>query len=319
LAPPGGAPLALLCADFNGTSISSGSLYMISFSKLGNYGRLGNQLFQYAFLRSSAKRLNTKFYCPKWDGDEIFELRDDLERATSASGIINYYDPGKQAGFAYKAMQITDNTEIQGFFQSEKYYSDKQLVRKWYTFNPAIVEHVGKHYSTEYLQDVVSLSLRIDTDYANTREYFPQPSISYFETALRFVNMKSPLLVFSDRPDLAVDFFKPLGNRDIRFVSNLDAARQLYLMTQCKSNIIINSTFAWWGAWLNSRPGRTIITPKEWCRPGVPNGIDDIICNDWLQIRSTIPIWDNFQLWRLRHPISTFERMRARKGRTKAV
>jgi hypothetical protein len=55
---------------------------MISFPKLGNYGRLGNQLFQYAFLRSSARRLGVQFHCPKWDGGDIFDL-DDLGRCGS--------------------------------------------------------------------------------------------------------------------------------------------------------------------------------------------------------------------------------------------
>ena len=50
---------------------------MLSFSKLGNYGRLGNQLFQYAFLRMTARRLGTQFFCPKWDGDDIFNLNDE--------------------------------------------------------------------------------------------------------------------------------------------------------------------------------------------------------------------------------------------------
>ena len=107
---------------------------MISFSKLGNYGRLGNQLFQYAFIRTTAARLRTQFYCPKWDGDDFFSLHDTDERATVSSGITNSFDPGEQAGFIAEALEVDDNTEIQGFFQSEKYYPDNEVVRDWYTF-----------------------------------------------------------------------------------------------------------------------------------------------------------------------------------------
>lgn len=286
---------------------------MISFPKLGNYGRLGNQLFQYAFLRTSAARLGTRFYCPQWDGDAIFDLCDGHMRSASSSGIKKYFDPDPQAGFATAALAISDNTEIQGFFQSEKYYSDREEVRNWYTFKSEVKMPVDKLYSREYLRDVVSLSLRIDSDYANTREYFPLASISYYQEALGKLEGEAPLLIFADRPDLAKEFFEPLGRRDMRFVNDLGAAEQLYLMTQCRANVIINSTFAWWGAWLNRRPDKTIVAPMEWCRPGVPNAISDILCDDWVKVRSTIPLWDHFQLWRLRHPLATLRRVQAKR------
>lgn len=291
---------------------------MISFSKIGNYGRLGNQLFQYAFLRTSAARLGTRFYCPKWDGDDIFDLRDGEERAAMLSGITKHFDQGPQVGFTADALKITDHTEIQGFFQSEKFYPDKDIVRDWFDFKPAVKDAALRSYSDAYLGEAVSLSLRIDSDYANTREYFPLAPISYYRDALSKLPGKPSLLVFADRPDLAGEFFRPLGAQEIRFVTDLGAAEQLYLMTRCRANVIINSTFAWWGAWLNRRSDRTIVCPDEWCRPGVPNSISGILCDDWVRARATIPLWDNFQVWRLRHPIATIKRVqtRLRQGRS---
>ncbi len=67
----------------------------------------------------------------------------------------------------------------------------------------------------------------------------------------------------------------------MRFATELSAAEQLYLMTQCRANVIINSTFAWWGAWLNRRPDRTVVCPEGRCCPGVPNAIRQILCDDW--------------------------------------
>ena len=94
---------------------------MISFPTLGQRGRLGNQLFQYAFTRITAQRLRTRFYCPHWDGDDIFYLQDEDERADSPAGITKYYNPEPQNGFTPEALSVTDNTEVDGFFQSEKY------------------------------------------------------------------------------------------------------------------------------------------------------------------------------------------------------
>ena len=291
---------------------------MISFSKLGHYGRLGNQLFQYAFLRTAAARLGTEFYCPKWDGDNIFDLDDTETRAKIPTGITRIFDQGPQAGFTIEALSIGNHTEIQGHFQSEKYYPNRETVLDWYAFKDEIKSAIARAYPAAYMQDVVSLSLRIDTDYANTREYFPLCPISYYQKALEMLGGRPPLLVFADRPDLAKEFFSPLAKQEMRFVTDLGAAEQLFLMTQCRANVIINSTFSWWGAWLNRNPDKAVISPSDWCRPGVPNGNRDTLCNDWVKLRSTIPIWDNFQVWRLRHPLATLKRVQSRVLRRRA-
>ena len=285
---------------------------MISFSKLGNYGRLGNQLFQYAFLRVTARRIGTQFYCPEWDGDNIFVLNDDLERATTCSGITNYFDADPQAGYLPSAMGIIDNTEIRGFFQSERYYNDKNLVRDWYTFKPEISIKVEKLYGEILENDCISISLRLDADYNNTREYFPLYPISYYEDAIEIIQPKGNILVFADRPDLARKFLKGKVAHKMIFVDNLTAPEQLYLMTLCRANTITNSTFSWWGAWLNRRADKRVIAPATWCRPGVPNPVDDILCDDWIKLRCTRPIFDHFQVWRIRHMRETISRLTKR-------
>jgi hypothetical protein len=285
---------------------------MISFSKLGNYGRLGNQLFQYAFLRLTARRLSTQFFCPKWDGDDIFNLQDEAERASAPVGILHHFDPHPQAGFTPDALSIGDHTEIQGFFQSEKYYPDKQLVRDWYTFRNEIVTEVEQLYGEILKQDCVSFSLRIDIDYGNTREYFPLYPLSYYKKSLSVINPRGYILVFADRPDLAREFFSALKGYNLIFVDNLNGPQQLYLMTRCRANVITNSTFACWGAWLNSHPERIVVAPTSWCRPGVPNPVADILCDDWVKISGTIPLFDHFQVWRMRHPGATANRILSR-------
>src|SRR5258708_16889936 len=126
----------------DGLILTSIEREMISFSKLGNYGRLGNQLFQYAFLRVTAERLRTTFFCPAWEGDQIFDLRDEAIRADAPRGILHSFDPAPQGGFFAPSLAIADNTEIQGFFQSDKYYPDKTLVKSCYSFRPEIVGYV---------------------------------------------------------------------------------------------------------------------------------------------------------------------------------
>ena len=282
---------------------------MISFSKLGNYGRLGNQLFQYAFLRSTALRLNTKFYCPKWDGDDIFLLGDSSVRVKKSDNIEHFFDSDPNAGYTESVDEIKDSIEIQGFFQSEKYYPNKQLVRHWYTFKPEIVNVVMAKYNTILHQDCISFSLRLDSDYNSTREYFPLYPLSYYKKSLAVVKPQKYVLVFADRLDLARTFLKPLKGIEFIFVDNLNASEQLYLMTLCRANVITNSTFSWWGAWLNNHPNKLVVCPSAWTRIGVSKPIIDILCDDWVKLVGTHVIFDHFQIWRIRHPIATIKRI----------
>lgn len=284
---------------------------MLTFTKLGNYGRLGNQLFQYAFLRTHARRLNTSFWCPHWDGDDIFDLADQSERAAEPAPTLHFFDPGREAGYCAGALTIQDHTEIQGFFQSERYYASAQTVRAWYAFKPDIVHSAHQRHPSVEFDKAVSLSLRIDADYNNTREFFPLYPLAYYRKALALYPSVSKVIVFADRPDLAKDYFGDIAcSHDLYFVENTPPAEQLYLMTACGlGNIITNSTFAWWGAFLNAHPEARICTPAEWTRPGVPQPITDITPHNWTQIASLHPVLDHFQFWRVRHPLSTLKRL----------
>src|SRR6266404_1475854 len=268
---------------------------MISFSKLGNYGRLGNQLFQYAFMRVTAQRLETSFFCPTWEGDQIFDLRDKDIRAVAPSGILHHFDSAPEGGFCPRALAITDHTEIQGYFQSDKYYPDKVLVKSWYSFRPEIVDSVESLFPRALLKDAVSISLRLDKDYANTREFYPLYPPSYYRQGLKRAAAVGPVLVFADRPGLARSFIDSVVDDEAILVEGLSPHQQLYLMTRCRANVITNSTFAWWGAWLNLRDDRIIVAPSALCRPGVPNAISDILPEEWVKVRGTLPLWDNFQ------------------------
>jgi hypothetical protein len=136
--------------------------------------------------------------------------------------------------------------------------------------------------------------------------------LSFYQQSLAVIQPRGPVLVFADRPDLAKEFFRPLRDLELIFVDDLSGPQQLYCMSRCRANVITNSTFAWWGAWLNSHPQKMIVAPSEWCRPGVPNPVADILCDEWIKIPGTHPFFDHFQVWRIRHPLATMRRFLSR-------
>ena len=186
---------------------------MIAFTRLGQLGNFGNQLFQYAFLRTTANRLGVRFVCPRWLGDQAFVLMDHDERAEFPSGIRHCYrEPSEHVGFHPEALRISDDTELSGYFQTERYFPDASKVRSWYTFTDEI-KRVKERFQDVDFSGSVSLSLRIGDDYEAYRHWFPLFPLRYYLDALDLATHKKTLLIFSDRPDRAKIFFSGNSNR----------------------------------------------------------------------------------------------------------
>ncbi len=258
---------------------------MISFKNLGGCG-LGNQLFRYAFLRSTALRLRVKFYCPKWVGDDIFLLGDGNEREKEQLRDINkvYIELRNSHGFNKSALYIKDHTDINGCFQTEKYFYDKEKVKKWYTFREKKISSVKEKYKHIDFSKSVGLHLRFG-DKKKLPEYY-NPSFEYYADALLRVKHKENILVFSDEIKIARKKLKGLKGNVIYVEGNKDY-EDLYLMSLSHDFICSGSTFSWWGAWLNNYRDKTIVVPKEGLyRPDCKKKCIDYYCNGWLQIRA---------------------------------
>jgi len=100
---------------------------MLSFQKLGKMGRLGNQLFQYAFLRTQSEELGVKFYCPHWIGDDIFELNDHHLKIRKPKVMKHAFIESIGKNYDRKKLILPDNTEIEGNFESEDNFNIYKL------------------------------------------------------------------------------------------------------------------------------------------------------------------------------------------------
>jgi hypothetical protein len=67
-------------------------------------------------------------------------------------------------------------------------------------------------------------------------------------------------------------------------MENRDELEDLWLMSYCKNNIIANSSFSWWGAWLNTDKDKKVITPKKWYGDWVNIDMNEIIPENWIKI-----------------------------------
>ena len=266
---------------------------MIAFTRLGKMGRLGNQMFQYTFVRGMARHLGVKFYCPNWTGDEIFSLHDQEERAAELSGIKTVFGQESLGTLSFNrdALNIKDNTDIVGYFITEKYFFDRRAIREWFRFREELLAPIREKFQWIDFRNSCALHLRF-----GDMLYVPWvhcPLCGYYKRALAAVHYKHHVLVFSDNIKKAKLFLKNISS-DLIFIEGNKNYEDLYLISLCHDCITSPSTFSWWGAWLNAYPDKTVICPREKFTFGTPDQNLDLWPEEWVKIWSGRIIWHHY-------------------------
>jgi hypothetical protein len=261
---------------------------MIYFSELGQQGKLGNQLFQYAFLRATAQRLGVKFYCPSWIGDDIFLLQDSQEKGQKPAHISKkYVEPGNYTGINATAFDIQDETDINGWFQTEKYW-DRDTIKRWYTFRQSKFERVTEKYLKVDFARCGGIHLRFGdkvSSIGSRATYYVAPP-QFYSRAISLMSNSRQIVVFTDEVEEAKNFLKPL-KIDFLYIEGNEGWEDLYLMTLCHDFAISTSTISWWGAFLNQFPDAKIMAPAEGSyRTGCYIRNQDYLCPEWIKIKT---------------------------------
>jgi hypothetical protein len=262
---------------------------MITFNLLGRYGRFGNQMFQYAALYSIAKTRKYQFGIPykvKSNNpylnlclDEAFENLS----AEDSSDVIPIQSV-QESSFTYNAgiFGVSDNTDIIGYFQSEKYFKNyRNDLLKEFTFKQHIAEKATTIRSITK-EPIISVHLRLG-DYKNLVGKHPIMQKRYYLQALDMLPKDLLIIGFSDEPEEASKIFDSLGKK--YFVTQPeDKYTDMCTMTLCDYHVIANSSYSWWGAWLSE--SKKVIAPHNWFGNDktMPQNWSDIYCKDWIII-----------------------------------
>jgi hypothetical protein len=282
-------------------------------------GGLGNQLFQYSFGRYLSTIYNTILKLDIQTKNNIsgFTNRDvgldkfniNIEFATSDE-IIRYkwFKSGLLSRVERKLIQampflnikyiiqspfcnkfnmnrMRDNCYYDGYWQSEKYFKPiADVLRSELTLS------FSRYQLSDNIISSESVSLHVRRgDYLSIKsnsKLFAECSIQYYFGAINYILEKvscCTFFIFSDDITWCKDKFK---GDNFRYVeSNMDCPEvDLFLMSQCKHNIIANSSFSWWGAWLNSNPDKIVIAPKGWYKGRKNRAINELIPSKWIMI-----------------------------------
>ena len=285
-------------------------------------GGLGNQMFQYAVARALSKQLDTPLLLDvssfsKYHLHNGFELARifNLEAAVATKRDLDQV-VGWQANLLVKRLLlrpefswlrskslvvephfqywdglklVSKSAYLTGYWQSEKYFKPiESLIREDFIFKRPMSSE-NQRIADEIAQcNAVSLHIRRG-DYvqnATTLSIHGVCSLDYYRAAIQYITervIQPKFFIFSDDIAWVMDSLSvgyPYQYVDINHA--VESYNDMRLMSLCQHNIIANSSFSWWGAWLNSNPEKVVIAPKRWF--AVDRDISDLLPMEWVSI-----------------------------------
>ncbi|UWR43118.1 alpha-1,2-fucosyltransferase [Phaeobacter inhibens] len=277
------------------------------------HGRLGNQMFQYAAGRALADRLGVSLTLDsrgaELRGEGVLTRVFDLDLATPDilpplrqraplgyalwRGLGQHLGTGpklrREVGLGYNPdfVDWSDNSYLHGYWQSERYFAQSaERIRRDFTFpeysnqqNAEMAARIGE-------TNAISLHVRRG-DYLTLAAHVLCDQ-AYYEAALAQVldglEGQPTVYVFSDDPQWAKENLPlPCDKVVVDFNGADTDYEDMRLMSLCKHNIIGNSSFSWWAAWLNQTPDRRVAGPAKWFGDPKLNN-PDILPPGWLRI-----------------------------------
>lgn len=266
------------------------------------YGGLGNQLFEYAHTKALSIKLNKEVFFDlsffdKYHIKNVYRLNkfdtnvnvvetkyiNKLKRKTITPNIVrwglkklgasgfyskkNHFDEHWFENNDFSKLNKKKDLYISGYFADEKYFIEiEDIIRKEFTLKKPL--NIENEKVLSQIKNSNSISIHIRRGDYVKNSFFAQIPLSYYRKAVDYMENNSPnssYFIFSDDITWVKENLK-IEQKTI-FVDINDATTdymELMLMASCKHNIIANSTFSWWGAWLNNNSEKIIIAPKIW-------------------------------------------------------
>ena len=250
-----------------------------------NFG-LCNQMFQVAALYSHAHDNNLQVTFPQtkqpaFGGyhQNIFSKVNNQDIDTAGFVYLEipygYHNLVKQGGITYR-----------GYMQSEKYFAhNRDLILDLFAPITDIENYIKSKFSGIINVNALSIHVRRG-DYVYLPNHHPVAGPEYYTNAINYITNKTRVdkyVVFSDDINYCKSMFGE--SEDIIYIDGEKDYIDLYLMSMCKHNITANSTFSWWGAWLNNNPDKIVVAPKTWFGTARTDlDTSDLIPETWIKL-----------------------------------
>ena len=231
--------------------------------------RLGNWLFQYA--TALARGGDVVGYMPAPSMRKLLDPYGDIFGKlriveTLPEGVKTYCEtlPNYQS-----IPHFEGDVCLKGYFQCEKHFKGSaEKIRAAFAISPEREARLREKYGAWLSRpNVTGISVRRG-DYLKLPHRYPVMNYGYFKRCFERLPEYDDFIVCSDDIPWCKKFFsKRFPNKRFCFSSNTTAMDDLYLQSLCQNNVISNSSFSWWGAWLNPNPKKRVLMPKTWYGP----------------------------------------------------
>jgi hypothetical protein len=260
---------------------------MITFLELGQYGRLGNQLFQYAALKALSLHNQYKIKLPKnlydrsWHGQKCllnnfnidFEFLEEID-FYNLKTYDQYQITGSAQAFDKNFFNLEDNTNLMGFFQNLKYFDFCQNeIKRDLTINAEMQKYCDDYLFEKFKilkKPIVSIHIRrgdnIDYNQSNQNiiDTYVKNCINYFNSEVNFLIFTGGSRQEGENNTQDLEYLKDVYVENNFYYSETNNPMlDFCLMAKCDHNIISHdSTFSWWAAYLNENLDKKVLAPK---------------------------------------------------------
>ena len=251
-------------------------------------GQLGNQMFQIAAATSLALDNGAIAVCPdlvtqkQWDTfynyQKILFRVDTVQKGPVKS---NYFDPLS----IYRPIPYSPNMRAEGWFQSEKYFDHhRKEILELFAPPESTLEYINTYYGDALSHPcTVSIHHRCYLKEDAKGIYHPTQTLDYYLKAMAYYPEDAPFVVCSNNIAWCKQNFAHIPRNFI--YSEEKPHIDIFLMAMCKHNIVANSSFSWWSAYLNTNPDKIITAPKQWFAETSGSDFKDIIPASWIAIQ----------------------------------
>lgn len=255
-------------------------------------GQLGNNLFIVATASAYAWDHQALPFFPELElkypaGRKMLELNRDhvFFRCNTSKPPRTSTNKWCEPTFAYHEIPFLKNVKLHGYFQSEKYFAHhREKILQLFAPHPDDMQYIREKYQWILDHPVsVSLHLRQFHEDPNGHRYI-QYGKDYIKKASQEFPSNAHFVVFSNSIEFAIaNIPKEIADR-VTIIKDEPHYICLFLMSLCKHNIISNSTFSWWGGWLNQNPEKIVIAPKQWLSPDWSLDTSDVVPETWKRV-----------------------------------
>jgi hypothetical protein len=188
-----------------------------------------------------------------------------------------------EPGFHYNPIpyQVGTNLLLDGQFQSEKYFeNNKEKIVDLFKISDEIEAQIKE--SIPNVESYASLHVRRG-DYTQLPGHHPVMTREYYQQAVEKIGIDKTYLVFSDDLKGCVDLLDFIPNKHF-YETGVDWM-DFYIMSMCGDNIMANSSFSWWAAYLNKNVNKKVVAPSTWFGPVYSHfNTEDLIPNSWIKL-----------------------------------